>query len=132
MILAIAVSNVLGETSAMARESEFQSAVAESEEANARDAEAALARLAARRGMSPAEVEKVASSYRGATGQPLRHNLLAVMPEDRDAFLGELAIAAEVDDKAERQRAFKASFFAPDTARPSATRSSACAGRFRR
>jgi len=113
--LAQAVSNVLAETSAMAHNSEFQAEMAKSEAANARDAERALQRLAERRGMSPQEVEDVARAYRGATGQPLRHNLLAVMPDDRDAFLGELAIAAEVDEKAERQRAFKASFFAPDT-----------------
>jgi len=110
-----AASNVLAQSSAAAGEQQFQEYMAFSEEANARDAEAALARLAARRGMSRDEVQRVAAAYRGATGEPLRMNLLAVMPEDRDAFLGELAVQAEVDAKTEPMRQFKASFFTGGT-----------------
>jgi len=109
--LAIAVHNTFGEIAASNKEIDFQQEMRQSEEANYEHVAMSLAELAARRGMSPEEVENVADKYRAATGQPLRYSLGAVMPEDRATFLNELAIATEVDEKAERMRQFKASFF---------------------
>src|SRR5262245_17913133 len=66
--------------------------------------------------MSSAEVENMAAKYRSAgAGAPLRYSLGAAMPEDRAAFLSELAVATEVDPMAEPLRQFKASYFTGGT-----------------
>jgi hypothetical protein len=110
--LAQTVSNVLAETSAMARNEEFGQQMRASEEANVQHAQQSLAELAARRGMSAGEVEDVAKAYQSATGDPLRYDMLAILPEHRAAFLDEVAVQHEAGVRAARMQKFAASLFA--------------------
>jgi hypothetical protein len=65
--------------------------------------------------MSSRDMEMVSRAFTQATGQPLRSTLLSVMPEDREAYIHEISVAAEVDERAERMRQFAASFFVGGT-----------------
>jgi len=110
-----AVSHTLAEEAKNIGALDFVEEMRESEAANTRDAHRALQELADRRGMTQQDMNKMLQAYREGTGQHLPSNLLAVFPHDRDAFLGEVAVQAEVDDRSERERLFKASFFTGGT-----------------
>jgi hypothetical protein len=106
-----AVSQHLGERAKDASAIDFMDEMRESDEANHRDVARAIEDLASRKGMSVQDINKMEQSYRSATGEFLRSNMLAIPPSDRDEFLNELAVQAETDDRSERERAFKMSFF---------------------